>query len=167
MNIPGVGFPLPCNFTCRNMPDYHHVYNKDGRFLCPQDVPEEGTCEADNSLCVQSHTVVDAAGVPELVLGPSPDGSASPTPTPDIVLAERTREAREFVSCARLCVEDFRGGTDMHFHPNDYAWNNTHLLPANSSGCDGRLILVIADRNKQVVIHRAEFAAENFADLVI
>ena len=31
---------LMCNYTCRNMPDYHFKFNRDGRYLCPLDLPD-------------------------------------------------------------------------------------------------------------------------------
>merc|ERR1712216_820234 len=38
-HIPGIGFPLLCSFPCRQMPDYHAIYNPKKQFMCRKDMP--------------------------------------------------------------------------------------------------------------------------------
>lgn len=159
LNIPGMGFPMACNYTCRNIPEYHKLFNPSRKYICKAEVSSIASCSetADGStpLCVQSamntHPLTG-----EVALGVKrADDWVAPTP-----MEIWFEEAREFMYCARLCVEDFMGDS-LGFHPNDYGWNHTHLLPMSADQCVGTSAFVIVDREKLVTVYNTYMAAEN------
>merc|ERR1711939_160124 len=133
------------------MPDYHMYFNANRRYTCPPDMPKLGSCAEDNNLCVKSVEIEDEdTGEKSVVLSKNVEATEEQL---------QTRAAKEFITCARLCVENALG-VNMHFHPNDYQWNNTQLLPESSEGCVGKLVLIIVDQLKTVVVQQTTISAQ-------
>ena len=138
---------------------------------CSHTLPLPGTCKAGDGnvaagtdKCLFTEFRKLPTGEDELIKSDRSGGA-------DTEEQKSMRLAKSRATCARLCTEDYLG-TDIALAPNTYILRNSHLLPANSAGCDGKLILVILDQKThpsyvpflkpgEIIVHRATMSAQN------